>query len=372
MHVLRICDQFYSPNYNAVGLSQHTYNLTMALTKQGVNQTILCCETDFEKPTQFKILKFNKSKRLSVLLGGINAFNCINQLKQKFDVIHFHNPGFALLGLFKSKLPPLVMTIHGSPFELIKHCDYHSFRAIKEAWYYFFLTWIGALLVDKVVCVSKGVSDDLSSKLKISSKKVTTITTAIDPEIFFPKKSKKNIDVLVVGRFASVKRYEDVLNAINKVLANFPQLRVVFVGGSKTDEVYIKVLALIKEKKVGKNIKLIPLISQKKLASYYRRSKMLVNASVAESSPKVILEAMACGTPIISTDIVGVKGLVLNNKNGLLVPIKSPLELASAILTLLNEARFRKKLEKNAIKTVKRFTWVNIAKAYKQLYLNLS
>jgi len=80
----------------------------------------------------------------------------------------------------------------------------------------------------------------------------------------------------------------------------------------------------------------------------------------------VLLEAMACGTPVIARDIPGVNEIVKNDYNGFL--FKKDSELKGLIEKILENENLRKKFVKNGLKTVKNFTWEKTAEKVLRIY----
>ncbi|NVJ92578.1 MAG: glycosyltransferase family 4 protein [Methylocystaceae bacterium] len=88
------------------------------------------------------------------------------------------------------------------------------------------------------------------------------------------------------------------------------------------------------------------------IADIYRSSTIAILPSWREGLPKSLLEAAACGLPMITTDVPGCREIVTNGENGLLVPLKSPEGLANAIEILINAPEMRQKFGRNARKLV--------------------
>jgi glycosyltransferase involved in cell wall biosynthesis len=97
---------------------------------------------------------------------------------------------------------------------------------------------------------------------------------------------------------------------------------------------------------------------QAKLVAHYHQADVFVHPSVVTKQgrrdviPNVLVEAMASGTPVISTFVGGIQELVQNGKNGILVPPEDPTALANAILSLMQERFKRERLAKAARDTV--------------------
>jgi glycosyltransferase involved in cell wall biosynthesis len=80
------------------------------------------------------------------------------------------------------------------------------------------------------------------------------------------------------------------------------------------------------------------------MLSVFRASHIVTLPSLGEGIPTVLLEAAACGRPIVATDVPGCRDVVRNGSNGLLVPVMNPSALAAALLTLLKDESLRLKM----------------------------
>jgi len=93
----------------------------------------------------------------------------------------------------------------------------------------------------------------------------------------------------------------------------------------------------------------------------------MIFPSLYESFGIVLLEAMATGTPIITSDILDIRSTIKNNYTGLLVE-PTPEKIAEAIVKLIKDPQLRKKLTENGLKEVKKYSWDKIVNQYINLY----
>jgi len=193
--------------------------------------------------------------------------------------------------------------------------------------------------------------------LKIYKIKPYYLPHGIDTEIFRPKdqkqknKNQQNTNnqtkILYIGRLIQEKGIKDIL----KISEEFKNCKFIFVGEGPLQK-------LIKQKLIKyKNIKYIPFINNKrKLAEIYASSDIFILNSYATQKWEewfgiALIEAMSCGLPCISTDCIGPKEIITNNKNGILIPQKNQQVLKQAISKLLKNKQSRIKLGKQARKT---------------------
>jgi glycosyltransferase involved in cell wall biosynthesis len=204
---------------------------------------------------------------------------------------------------------------------------------------------------DAIVCVSEGVADDLA-KIIGNREKIEIIYNPIpgdeirleskeqigEDESFFTNKEPV---VISVGRLIKAKDYPNLFKAFKIVLLE-KRANLVIVGDGPEKEnlkKYISSLGL------DNNIHLLGF--KKNPYKYIANSSVFVLSSFREGFGNVIVEAMACGTPVVSTDCKsGPNEIIKNGENGLLVPVRDENSLASAILSLLENSDLSEKLSK--------------------------
>lgn len=379
MHVLRVCHHFYSKKNIKPGLATHFYNLSMALKKQGIKQTIVCGDSDASSVEGIPVYKYDRITPFEMFNSGKAAFKKIKELQDnglEFDLIHYHQPIFFQLHEFKKQLSnkPIIQTTHGSPADVLANINWLDFTRARGSLYYYFFTMLSASKPDALVCVSPGVREDIIKRFNLKPEKVFSITPGINPKEFYYKKTKKEFDVLTVSRFSPGKRYKDLIKALYLLKQKGIQVNAAFLGnyGYEKHLELDELMSLARELNVIENIKLLPQVNQKRLGEFYRKSKVFVLPSISESAPKVTLEAMASGLPCIVVDIIGNKGITLDNKTGFIVPKKSPQAIAEKLEILLANNALREKMALFAAKRAKKeFSWQAIGKQYKKLYKSL-
>ncbi|MHA1833929.1 MAG: glycosyltransferase, partial [Candidatus Baldrarchaeia archaeon] len=99
------------------------------------------------------------------------------------------------------------------------------------------------------------------------------------------------------------------------------------------------------------------------------KATVFVFPSLREGLPLSVLEAMACGVPVVGSDIPGVNEVVKHEENGFLVPPKNSEALANVILTLLNDENLRRKVGRDARQLMtEKYNWNAIASKIEKVY----
>ena len=104
------------------------------------------------------------------------------------------------------------------------------------------------------------------------------------------------------------------------------------------------------------------------IAALYQSADMMVNASLVDNMPISILEALASGVPVVSTDAGGIPYLVENGKTALLVSKKDPVAMADAMLRILQDSELANTLRDNGIASLERYTWGSVKRRLFDVY----
>ncbi|MBI3818213.1 MAG: glycosyltransferase family 4 protein [Planctomycetes bacterium] len=158
----------------------------------------------------------------------------------------------------------------------------------------------------------------------------------LDFDTFAPKGNvEKKWDLVFVGRMVANKGVAAIIDAIAILNKQFPRLRACFVGQGPTRAA---LEARAKVNGAHANITWIDWLATKEdLADLYRSSKLLVCASLNEGGPRVTCEAMACGTPVVTTPIGVMTDLIQNGTNGWIFQFDAK-SLARAVAQALGDA----------------------------------
>ena len=113
-----------------------------------------------------------------------------------------------------------------------------------------------------------------------------------------------------------------------------------------------------------KNVKFWGFVSEKKKIELMQKSWFAINPSFVEGWSITNIEANACGTPVIGSNVHGIKDSIIDKKTGFLFEYGNEKELSEKIKLLLKDAKLRKKMEKEAIKWSKNFSWEKSAQKF--------
>jgi len=182
-----------------------------------------------------------------------------------------------------------------------------------------------------------------------SPRRIRVVPCGVDLNRFQPSDQQKsrarlglNGDervILYVGRFDPIKGVDRLLAAAARIRAEVP-IRVVLVGGGEEDAPEVRALrALCSELSIEPCVAFVGRRPHGDLPDYYRAADVLVLPSHYESFGLVVLEALACGTPVVATRVGVVEDIVHNGVNGRVVPDNTPESLAEGVHLALQQLR---------------------------------
>jgi len=219
---------------------------------------------------------------------------------------------------------------------------------------------------DKIISITKWELPYLLN-LGIKKEKIVYIPNGIPQEFFKLKKiskTKKN-NILFLGRISPIKNLELIINS----LKNIKTLNLDIVGPYEKN--YKRILdTLIKKSKLKGHINfLLPIYDLSKKINLIDNYNIFILPSKREAMPQSLIEAMARGKIVISSNTQGGKEIIENNKNGFLFDLEVEDSLIKSLEKTINLTSIQKsKIQKNAIKTAEKFKWNLLIKNLEKLF----
>ena len=202
--------------------------------------------------------------------------------------------------------------------------------------------------------------------------KLRVVPNGVDVSIFKPLSNGERPNpnqILYVGFMRRVKGIDVLLEAMSRVVKQNPELKLVLVGGgvyrhSQAQEQELHEMA--KKLGVEKNVEFVGVKTPLEVAEYMRESALLVLPSRAETFGAVLIEALACGTPVVATRCGGTEDIV-NESVGKLVPKENAEALADAIVEVAAQRHNFNSVELRDY-ALTNFAWEQIARQTIDLY----
>jgi len=149
---------------------------------------------------------------------------------------------------------------------------------------------------------------------------------------------------------------------------DFQSIRVVMVGPDKKDGSLQNMVSLAKKLGVIERIEIIPGIPKSQVPSILKRENIFLNTTNIDNTPVSVIEAMACGLCIVSTNVGGIPYLLEDSFDALLVPPDDPEAMTAAIQRILTEPELAARLSANARKKAESFDWAIILPQWEKLF----
>jgi glycosyltransferase involved in cell wall biosynthesis len=322
----------------------------------------------------------------------VNAFKKLRSLTQEKrggrSVIHTHATSGVFLAALKGAVSaPVVSHVHGttrSPYMpvVLKYGNIelrYSPLGVALAFTRERALWSAA---DRVLAVSSAVKRDLVSNYRIRPEKVNVVYNGVDTTIFRPDSGQtipieKQIEgkkvILYVGHFGLRKGIFHLIKAMKRIAKERDDVALVCVGGvpnwlgDKQFWEYLK--SFIDQNDLRSKVHLLDKVPNNELPGYYCRASVFVLPSYYEAFAKVIIEAMACGVPAVSSRMGGALDAIDDGKTGFLFEYGNEKAAADAILTILEDERLASRMGALARQRVQKyFTWTEVANRVDSAY----
>ena len=182
--------------------------------------------------------------------------------------------------------------------------------------------------------------------------------------------------LLSVGRLQPSKGIDTLLRAAADIRHDYPDVCVLVVGGGLDDQDERETAELNRLQALGHRLRLtnvhyIKAQPQEKLAQYYAAADVFVMPSHYESFGMVALEAMACGTPVVASEVGGLASTIIHDDSGLLVPSGDWRAFAQAISRLLASPQLQSAMRQAGRERAQAFAWPLIVENNVRLYRRL-
>ena len=370
---MHICHCFKSFSQTVGGVEQDIWYLSQEYIKAGHKVSVITARAPGSsgRETIDGIEEIRTSPLFTVFKVPImpNYYRCLTQVNA--DIIHAHGtcPGV-------SDIAVLYALNNDKPCVLNYRFDGNADSAIGTLFANIYNCLINPSVVSrasKVVATSRSYAES-SPVLKRFLTKVEAIPNGVNLNLFNPGVDVQNVRekydlpqdgiIFFAGRFVEYKGLEYLIRAMKYV----PYGTLIIAGMGKQER-YLK--RLMQSQNLN-NVKFLGLIAHKELPKLYKLSDIYVLPSTTrgENFGNSALEAMACGTPVIASDLPGVRELV-TDESGIKVKPKDIHGLADSINRLLADTNLTEKMGLAARKNAERYSWQRGAEMFLKIYHEL-
>jgi N-acetyl-alpha-D-glucosaminyl L-malate synthase BshA len=311
---------------------------------------------------RFKWLEPKEFKALVHFNGLIDNFRLITYIislffnlmwiikKYNVNVVHSHSvipTGF--IGVIVAKImgKPVFITAHGM--------DVNNF---EEKTFFKLLIQFSLNNCNKAIAVSKNLALKMIS-FGVDEDNILILRNAIDTDRFKPINNQKirkiyninNNDILIlfVGYLDTFKGIFELINAFDKIQQDNKNVKLMIVGtGPKKHELKDKITKMNLKNSIIFTGKLRP----DEMHDYYQAADIFTLPSYTEGLPLVVLEAMACGLPVVVSNVGGIPEVINEGENGFLISPKNEEILTKKLIILVKNTQLRNQFAKKSVKII--------------------
>ena len=301
----------------------------------------------------------------------VNTYSFLKKKFQNYDVIHVHS--YLFLTSFQSALFrkirkfPFILHLHGgiqTPQNLSSNLIEKLQLGFKNI---FFDKWIGSFTIktaDALISVSKTDLDIIEKRYNIRHNNNYYIPNGVNSEIFQKKKEIGKMFVTFIGRLSYIKGFDIYMNVIKELYKYDKDLKFLIIGKGPLKR-------LIKTAQKTLPILHSDFYPYEKMVDIYNHSKIVLITSRFEGVPTILLESLACETPVIASNVGGISEVLRNDENGLLINEFNAKSAISKILDVLHDQEKLSTFGRNGRNLVlKNFSWDVITDKIEMVYKN--
>ena len=307
----------------------------------------------------------------------------------RFDVVHAESPALAAGAARGMKAAggrggtPIVTTAHGTYLPealadrdgsrlryLARSCSNRLTRRIDQRAF---------RASDVTIAASEYQRAELEELYGVDPASLVVIHNGVDIDLYRPDGPRSGLiggagrseepTILFVGRLVPKKGLQHLISAFPRVLAKAPRARCVVVGGSKAFDTFGRSLRILAESAgVSDRVAWLRDVPEPEMPALYRSADVAVFPSVGyESLPTVVLEAMACGTPVVATNGWAIPEALGPAHPGLAAEA-DPESIADRVLALLSDPSLRERARAIQLERVRAFSLDRVVARHEELY----
>lgn len=278
----------------------------------------------------------------------------------KSQVYHAMSPSEAVAAVILKKRP-LITTFH----DIIPLVSDNRFFLEK---YYFNYYVNMAKKSNIIIADSNNTKTDLINKLGISKNKIRVIYPGVDTSKFYPKKIFKSDTkkILYLGGLIKRKGIYELLFAFNKLIQIRKDIKLLIAGCGEEE---LKLRQEVAKNSINDYVEFLGFVDENKIVETYHKADLFVYLSKYEGFGYTPLEAMACGIPVLASNMSSIPEVV--GKAGILVNPYDTFAIYNNINIILNNSRLQNEMRNKGLKQINKFSIEISAKKILKLYKTL-
>jgi L-malate glycosyltransferase len=189
------------------------------------------------------------------------------------------------------------------------------------------------------------------------------------PDAAIKEAIAKGPHIIVTRNLEPIYDIGTALRALSIVKRSWPDARMTIAGSGPDRDM---LMALARALDLEASVLFTGRLDNERMATVYQQAELFVNSSVVDNMPNSILEALASGVPVVTTDVGGIPFLVEHDKTAILVSPRDPEAMAVALIDLLNSPAKARRLANAGRDYVQRYTWESVRARLFDVYSSLA
>ena len=327
------------------------------------------------------IMPGSVSPRFNDVIFSYRLARYVVRNREKFSIVNLHAATGFVYGWYRRwlgarGLPPYVMTLHGLEERRVhvmrreaKKGRAWNFTWKNRLWHRFYhypRFRVSIRTADAAHTYSRDVWNILQLKYNLDSERVAYIPNGVEARFFTPREylSDGKLRLLYAGTWLDQRGIFYIRDALRALAPKIPRLTMTFAGPGVPPEEIARFFG----GELEKRIIVRPVVPADQMPNLYAEHDIFVFPSLMEGLPSVLLEAMASGMPVITSETCGMPDVVEDETNGLLIPPGDAAVLERAILRLADSPELRRQLGQSARDTMRRYTWERAGRQLEGLF----
>ena len=344
--------------------SMDTYSWKLA---EKLNVPVVCTDI-YQKLRQSRNISWLSPRAIKTIWYNWRFVRMLNKLG---DGVHLPNQHLGRYGKFLKV--PYIITVH----DLIRYFDMDGEETFirspnRRDRRYLNLDFEGIRKAMRIIAVSQSTKDDLMHCLGIPDERISVVYEGIDHSLFRPVSQRiyNRPYILFVGTEHPRKNFTTLLKAFSQLKSEprFKELKLVKVGsaGGQETDFRNQTVGVVESLNLSSEVIFTDFVPEADLPAYYSGAEVFVLPSLYEGFGFPVLEAMACGCPVVTSDTSSLPEVV--GEAGIMVNPYDTDRLTQAMRQVLTDSELRNNMIRKGLEQSKRFSWEKAAKQTLEVY----
>ncbi|MGB0987074.1 MAG: glycosyltransferase family 4 protein [Pseudoalteromonas spongiae] len=340
----------------AGGMANQTRKLAEFLRSEQLEVDIVQVNADYRPSWVAKLPVIRAVFRL------FNYWFTLNQKLKNADVVHIMaNSGWSW-HLFAA--PALIVAKRLNKPAILNYRGGYAEQFFSESWHWVKLTMKKA----SVIVVPSPFLQQVFSKFEHHAEIVPNV---LDQSLFYHNAdislNEQAPTIIVTRNLEAIYDVATTIKAFSQIKQEFPKAQLKIAG---TGPELNSLTELTEQLSLTDSVEFLGRLAPENMAALYQNAQLMLNASIVDNTPNSIIEALACGTPVISTDVGGIPKLVTDKHDALLVSPTDDKAMAKLAINVLSDKSLTLQLRDNGLVTISKFHWPQVWQKLKSCYVS--